>query len=69
MPQDPQLAQLLANPFISNALAGRFVLPLGTAARTDVGADGEVHAYVSGGSIILSVYSKSLAAWQSETLS
>lgn len=53
----------------ANLALGRLVIPMGTAARTDTGADGEPWAYVSGTDIILQVYSQSLGAWKSVTLS
>ena len=44
---------------------GRLLIPVsGTAARTDIGADGEVHAYRSGGSIYFGMYNATAAAWQ-----
>lgn len=53
----------------SNLALGRLVIPIGTAARTDTGADGEPWAYVSGSNIVLQVYSQSLGAWKSVTFS
>lgn len=52
-----------------NLALGTLVVPIGTAARTDRGADGEPWAYVSGSGIVLQMYSESLAAWKSVTLS
>jgi len=52
-----------------NLALGTLVVPIGTAARTDRGADGEPHAYVSGADIVLQMYSASLGAWKSVTLS
>ena len=42
---------------------GRLIEPLGTAARTDVGADGERHAYRSGTSIYSGHYDAVNGAW------
>ena len=44
---------------------GRLLVPMGTAARasTDVGAHGEVHAYLSGTSIFLGMYDATNGAW------
>lgn len=58
-----------ASPVGRNLRLGVLTVPIGTAARTDPGADGELWAYVSGADIVLTMYSASLGAWKAATLS
>lgn len=60
--------ELLNSRVGRNLLVGRITVPLGTAARTDNGANGELGAYVTGATVVLQVYSQSLGAWVSVTL-
>jgi len=51
-------------------LRGNVVLDISnTAARTDTtAADGEVHAYTSGATLILTIFDKDAGAWRTVTL-
>ena len=51
-------------------LGNGLVVQLDSSARTDTAAaDGEVHVYISGATIILQVFSKDAGVWRSATLS
>lgn len=52
-----------------NLRLGALLVPMYTAARTGPAGDGEPAAYVSGSDIVLQMYSQSLGAWKSVTLS
>ncbi len=52
------------------AIGNGLVLPLGTAARTDTSAaDGQVHAYIDGATIVLQIFGRDAGAWRAVTLS
>jgi hypothetical protein len=44
------------------------IVPIGTAARSDAGGNGEIHLYRSGSTIVLQAYSRDLGAWKSVAL-
>lgn len=50
---------------------GRFVVDItSTAARTDTAAaDGEVHGYTSGATVVIQIFDKDAGAWRSSTFS
>lgn len=51
-------------------MLGNAVFQLDTAARTDtLAAHGEIHAYVTGATIRLTIFDKDAGAWRSATLS
>lgn len=58
------------HPTLRALRLGHLNIPLGTAARTDTAAGGEVAAYESGSTIVLQIASKSTpGTWRSVTLS
>ena len=51
-------------------LGNGLVVPLGATARTDTSAaDGEVHFYISGATIVMQVFSHDAGVWRAVTLS
>lgn len=50
-------------------LRGNFVIDISsTAARTETAAaDGEIHAYTDGSTIVVQIFDKDAGAWRSET--
>lgn len=57
------------HPTLRGLNLGRLIVPLGTAARTDIGARGEVHAYITGATIVVQIYDAEAAAWREVTFS
>lgn len=63
------LDALINHPIIRIFLTGATGVPLQSAARSDVGRDGEINIYRSGVTIVIQIYDATGAAWRSTTLS
>jgi hypothetical protein len=48
---------------------GQLVVPLGTAARTDAAAHGQVNHYITGSTIVEQIRDADAAAWRTSTFS